>query len=195
MLWRRLRLPLKAMAVFLLVFVLFLMPTLPVQRAEQSPTHAPRKKPPEAMVLPICGEPGGQLRRIGWGKFGPQFDVPSSEFEVLGGEPDVDYVRYLIKPKSADEYMELWFGPYAFNPEPDKELLENSITKQSRKIVTADGKQVGQDSSGKLRTGEAWRHVFLTIGGMEGAEYKASTENGLLFDRIIDSACYVPSAE
>jgi hypothetical protein len=94
------------------------------------------------------------------------------EVEVLGGEPDMDYVRCVIKPKTGDGYLEFWFGPTAMSPDPDKELLENSVGTQKRKIVTAKGKHTGTDSSGKLRTGEAWRHVFLTISGMEGAEYK-----------------------
>jgi hypothetical protein len=182
----------KAMPAFFIIFFLTLSPSF--QKSEASTSHAGSKKSTEAMVVPVCSEHDSHLRRIAWGKFGPQFDVPMQEVEVLGGEPDVDYVRYVIKPKTGDGHLELWFGPMAMSPDPEKELLENSVDTQKRKIVTAKRKQIGTDSSGKLRTGEVWRHVFLTINGMEGAEYKASTKNSLLFDRIIDSICYVPSA-
>lgn len=144
-------------------------------------------------MLPICSVPGADVRRIGWGEFGPQFDVPISEFEILGGEPDMDYLRYVVKRKTSDEYFELWFGPYAFNPDPDKELLEDSVSKKQRRIVNADAKEIGKDSSGKLQTGQVWRHFFLAIRGLEGARYKSSAESAALFDRIIDSACYVQS--
>jgi len=181
----------KIMPVFFIILLLTLYPSF--QKSQASTSHPGPQKSPEAMVVAVCGETDSHLRRIAWGKFGPQFDVPLQEVEVLGGDPDVDYVRYVIKPKTGDGHLELWFGPMAMSPDPEKELLENSADTQKRKIVTAKGKQIGTDSSGKLRTGEVWRQVFLTINGMEGAEYKASLKNSPLFDRIIDSVCYVPS--
>ena len=51
---------------------------------------------------------------------------------------------------------------------------------------------MGTDSSGRLQTGEVWRHAFLGISGMNGAWFRAGQENAPFFNRIIDSACYVP---
>lgn len=119
------------------------------------------EKSADAMVAPVCAKPGPHLRRIGWGKFGLQFDVPTREVDVLGGKPDVDYVRYVIKPKAGDGYLEFWFGPYAFNSNPDAELLENSVATGKRDIVSSSGEQTGKDSWGKLKDGEVWRHTFL----------------------------------
>ncbi len=145
------------------------------------------------MVVPACSQKGLGLRRVGGGKYGLQFDVPIREVEVLGGNPDVDYVRYVIKAKGGDGYVEFWFGPYAMSPSPEQDLLNSSGQVQKRTVVNASGSEVGIDSSGKLKTGELWRHTFIMIGGMDGARYKAGPENAALFDRIINSACYAQS--
>jgi hypothetical protein len=179
-----------AMPFFFIILFLALSPSF--QKPQASTSQAGPKKSPEAMVVPVCGKPDPHLRRIGWGKFGPQFDVPMQEVEVLGGEPDVDYVRYVIKPKTGKGYLELWFGLYAFNPNPEKELLIQSVSSQKRDVVGTSGEPMGTDSSGKLQTGEVWRHTFFLISGMNGARFRAGQENTPLFNRIIDSACYVP---
>jgi len=143
------------------------------------------------MVVPTCGQPVPNQRRIG-GKFGLQFDVPTREVKILGGKWDVDYVRYVIKPKDGEGYLELWFGPYAFSPNPEEELLSKSVSTQKRDVVNTDGGQIGADSLGKLQTGEVWRHTLIAISGLEGARYRAKLENASLFDQIVNSACNVP---
>jgi hypothetical protein len=145
----------------------------------------------QPMVLSACGKQGSHLRRVGWGKYGLQFDVPVNEARISGGKPDVDYVRYVIKPMNGDGYLELWFGPMAFSPEPDKELLLNSVRVQKRKVVNVTGEEIGQDSSGKLKTGKIWRHTFFLVGGADGTQYESVQENVELFNRIVDSACFV----
>jgi len=177
------------MAIFFITFLLLGTFHL-VQSGEMPKTEVKPESPTDAMVVPVCSEPGPHLQRIG-GKFGLQFDIPKSEVKVLGGTPDVDYVRYVIKPKTGDGYLELWFGPYAFNPDPEKELLIRSVSTQKRDIVSTSGERMGTDSSGKLQTGELWRHTFFIISGMNGARFRAGQENTPLFNRIIDSACYV----
>lgn len=182
------------MAIFSIT-ILFLVSFYPFQGTETSTAQIKRESLPDAMVLPICEQPGPHLRRIGWGKAGLQFDVPERDVKVLGGEPDVDYVRYLIKPKTGPGYLELWFGPTAFNPDPDKELLINSVSSLKRNVVSTSGEHIGIDSSGKLQTGEVWRHTFIMIHGMEGARFRAGQENASLFNQIINSVCYVPSSK
>jgi hypothetical protein len=181
------------MSVFFITLLL-LATSYFVQCGEAPKTQAKSGNSAEAMVVPICSVPGPQLRRIG-SKFGLQFDVPKREVEVLGGKPDVDYVRYVIKPKTGQGYLELWFGPYAFNSNPEKELLSKSVSSQKRDVVGTSGEPMGTDSSGKLQTGEFWRHAFFLISGMNGARFKAGQENTPLFNRIIDSACYVPDSK
>jgi len=178
------------MAIFFTTFLL-LATSYFVRRGEAPTTQVKPENSAGAMVVPICGEPGPHLRRIGW-KFGPQFDVPKHEVKVLGGKPDVDYVRYVIKPKTGQGYLELWFGPYAFNSNPEEELLIKSVSSQKRDVVNTSGEHIGTDNSGKLQTGEVWRHTFFGISGMNGARFRVGQENAPLFNRIIDSACYVP---
>lgn len=144
------------------------------------------------MVVPACRQKGLGLRRVGGGKYGLQFDVPIREVEVLGGKPDVDYVRYVIKAKGGDGYVEFWFGPYAMSSSPEEELLLSSVKVQKRNVVDASGIEVGRDYSGELETGELWRHAVIMLSGKDGARYKVRPENAALFDRIINSACYVP---
>jgi hypothetical protein len=181
------------MAIFFITSLL-LATSYFVQSGETPTTQVKSENPADAMVVPICSEPGPHLRRIG-SKSGLQFDVPKREVEVLGGKPDVDYVRYVIKPKTRQGYLELWFGPYAFNPNPEKELLIKSVSSQKRDVVGTSGEPMGTDSSGKLQTGEFWRHAFFLISGMNGARFRAGQENAPLFNRIIDSACYVPDSK
>jgi hypothetical protein len=173
------------------IFILFLSNFRPFQSPRTSETPQTKTdKSRDPMVVSSCKKPNSDTRRIGWGKLGLQFDVPARDVEVLGGKPDEDYIRYVIKPKASRAYLELWFGPRAFSPEPDKELLLSSVEKNKRSVVNAAGQEISQNSSGKLSTGEVWRHTFLVTGGQDGAHYKAAQENADLFNHIIDSACY-----
>jgi hypothetical protein len=51
-----------------------------------------------ALTVSACGQPESNQKQIGWGKYGLHFTVPKDGMKILGGEPDVDYVRYVIKP-------------------------------------------------------------------------------------------------
>jgi len=148
----------------------------------------------QPMIVSACGKLGPKLRRVGWGTYGLHFDVPVKEAQISGGKADVDYVRYVIKPKNGDGYLELWFGPNAFSPGPDKELLLNSVEKQTRDVVNTNGEGIGQDSFGKLETGKVWRHTFVFVAGKNGAQYQAVQASAELFDRIISSACSIPGS-
>src|SRR5260370_2054166 len=182
------------MATFSIAFVLLGLPFL-FHSVKAYATQVKPENSPDAMVVSACIAPRPHLRRVGWGEFGLHFDVPTRETKILGGKSDVDYVRYIIKPKAGQGYLEVWFGPYAMNPNPEKELLANSVSSQKRSVVSANGEQIGTDNSGKLQTGEVWRHTFFMSGGMEGARYKTAGENVILFDRIINTACYIPYAK
>ena len=111
--------------------------------------------------------------------------------KILGGKTDVDYVRYLIKPKTGDAYLELWFGPYALSTEPPDEDFVSSIEFWQRRIVAPGVGVVGTDSWGRLRDQGRWRQTVIAGGG--GSRYRATRpEDIVLFDRIVDSICLTP---
>lgn len=146
--------------------------------------------PTDKMVVPICGKLTRGQNRYGWGKYGFRFDVPKREVKILGGKPDVDYVEYLIQPRTSESSLELWFGPYAMNPDPDDELFVKSLDFTQRNIVDSSGTRRGTDSWGDLQSGGKWR---WTVVGLEGARYRsASPKDATLFDKIFNSVCEMP---
>jgi hypothetical protein len=142
------------------------------------------------LTVPTCAQPGPNQKQIGWGKYGLHFTVPKDGIKVLGGKPDVDYVRYVIKPNKGESYLNLWFGPYSISTEPDDEQLVESADFTQRNLVSVRGEVLGMDSSGRLSSGLIWRH---TGAFGSGAVYRnASKEEALLFNQIINSICTVP---
>jgi hypothetical protein len=140
------------------------------------------------LTAPPCRKHRPGTKRIGT-RVG--FDVPRKNVQVLGGKTDVDYVRYVIKPKTGESYLELWFGPYALSMTPGDEDFLNSATYSERHIVAPSMGVVGTDTRGQLQNQEKWRQTAVVISG--GARYRAKTpEDQLLFDRIVDSICVVP---
>ena len=142
-------------------------------------------------ILPLCKSPAPGVRRIEGGFMGLTFDIPKKDFEILGGKRDTDYVRWAIKLKSSKSFASLWFGPYAFNPEPGDDLLHDSVSITQRDIETPDRERVGKDSFGLLSNGDKWRHFYVAIA--DGAEYRASAADALLLDRVVNSACQIRS--
>jgi hypothetical protein len=145
-----------------------------------------------SLVIPVCGKPGPGQKQIGSGKYGLQFRVPARTVRILGGKADVDYVRYTIKPKMGHAYLELWFGPYAMNSDPDDDLLVNSVKFEQRNVVASDGGVVGQDSWGELASGSIWRQTAVMAVG--GSRYQNATpQDANFFDRVVASICQVPN--
>ena len=144
-----------------------------------------------SLVMPICEQPASGQKRIGWGDRGLQFSVSTHEVKILGGKPDVDYVRYAIKPKGSKAYLELWFGVYATESDADDDQFIDSVEFAERNVVFPDGSIVGKDSSGRLRNGRSWRHAAVV--GQGAAIYRDATqEDAKVFDQIIGSICNVP---
>ena len=143
------------------------------------------------LIVPSCGPPASGSKRIGWGNNGLQFDVANHEAKILGGKPDVDYVRYAIKPRAGKSYLELWFGVYATDLDANDDQFIDSVEFAERNVVFPDGSLVGKDSSGLLHSGRRWRHTSVL--GQGAASYRAATEeDAKMFDQIISSICYVP---
>lgn len=144
----------------------------------------------DSMIVAKCGQVPRGHTRISWGKNGIHFDVPEQGVKILGGTPDVDYVKYVIKPRHSKGYLQLWFGPYAMNSEPDDDEFLSSSTFTERYVVNSNGEIIGQDSRGQATARGSWRRTAIVL---EGAVYRdASPRDAALFDQIIDSVCDIP---
>lgn len=160
-----------------------------VVSSEKSPIHITLKPSTDNLVVPVCGKVKAGQQRIGWGKYGLHFDVAQRSLKILGGKPDVDYVLYVIRPKTGEAALELWFGPMAFSMMPSDDELIRSETFEQRNIVKEDGRWTGVDSWGQQGDGTRWRHTAVVA---EGAKYKdVSPEQARLFDEIVNSLCEV----
>ena len=126
--------------------------------------------------------------------------MPQREARLILGNVDVDYLVHVVTAKHSDERVEFWFGPYAMTSTPDDEQFFESEEFADRTVVMppgfdhgSKGGVVGSDFTGRLPNGHRWRHVAV-FG--EGVRYQDVTpQNADLFDRIIDSACWIPYPE
>jgi hypothetical protein len=142
------------------------------------------------LAVPKCGLPKPGEELLGWGNYGLHFSVPENGVKIARGS-DVDYIRYAITLQGGGSYLELWFGPNAFSPEPHDKLFVESADFSQRNLRSIDGQRVGIDSWGRLHNGSRWRQSGVSGDG--GAIYEnASTEEAHLFDQIINSICTVP---
>lgn len=149
-----------------------------------------------SLSVPVCGKAQPGFERIGWGKYGLQFDVPQGEVRLLRGNPDVDYVVHIVKAKHGKDQVEFWFGPYAMTSTPEDEQFVESETfatrnviKRADAVVGSDGGVIGTDTWGRLPNGKMWRRMAI---GLEGARYQdVDSENASVFDPIVNSACWI----
>lgn len=156
-------------------------------------------KASSGLALSRCESPQSGFERISWGNYGLQFDAPRREVDIKRGKTDVDYVVHSVKAKHSNDYLEFWFGFYAItSTPPDKTLIKSDrfSTRYVAMLPAVQGKESGTagiDSSGHTPDGKLWRHMGVFSGG---AIYEGiSPENAALFDRIIDSACWIPYPE
>ena len=155
-----------------------------------APAAIGQGQPTAQTRIPQCGKLSPGQKWISWGRYGLKFQVPTRGVKILGGKPDVDYVKFVIRPVRGDAALVLWFGGMAFNPEPRGEQVKRSVTFSQAKVVTSDGTEIGLDSRGKNPDTTAWRHFGVRA---EGAEYdNASDRDAALFDKAIETACLVP---
>lgn len=140
------------------------------------------------LIAPPCKSHRPGMKQIG-GLV--RFDIPRRGVKVLGGKTDVDYVRYVIKPRNGSAYLELWFGPYAMGIEPHDEDFVNSVDFSQRQIVAPSLGALGTDSWGTRRDQEKWRQTVVV--GEGGSRYRAKRPGDIaLFDQIVDSICMTP---
>ena len=143
------------------------------------------------LFAPACHAPAQGQKRIGWGEYGVHFSAPAKEVTIKGGKPDTDYVRYVLKPKKGDSWLEIWYGPYALTTTPDDDYFVNSLDFSQSYIEAEQGKAYGVDSWGHRSDGTRWRWTAVLLEG--GARYETKNEaDARIFDRIIDSICISP---
>jgi hypothetical protein len=141
-------------------------------------------------VIPPCKPLAKGMRRIVGGFMGLSFDVPKKNLQILGGKPDTDYVRWVIKPRSGTSYLSLWFGAHAMDPDPDDELLLDSLTISERNVENPKGDRIGKDTFGQMKNGDLWRHLW--VGPGDGAVYRAAASDTQILDQVVNSACKTP---
>jgi hypothetical protein len=168
-----------------------------IVRPDISTLHVTLEPPSNSLSVPACGKPSKDTERVGGGRYGLQFDVPLRDAKLIRGEWDVDYVVHIVKPNKGHDQLELWFGPYAMDSQPYDDQFIDSTRFAQRSVVASPaatgsgrGGVVGLDSWGALGDGTMWRQVSVVT---EGARYKnARPENAALFDRVINSLCFIP---
>jgi hypothetical protein len=149
-----------------------------------------QEQPTAQMRLPQCGKLSAGQRWISWGRYGLKFQAPKRGVKILGGKPDVDYVKFLIRPVQGDAVLVLWFGGMAFSPQPKGEQVQHSVTSSQATVIASDGTEIGLDSRGQNPDTTAWRHFGVRT---EGAEYDHAPErDAALFNNIIETACLAP---
>jgi hypothetical protein len=168
-----------------------LKPIALVIASEKAPIQVILEPSADSLIVPTCGKLDSAQKRIGWGKYGIRFNVAKHSVEILGGKPDVDYVTYLVKTKTSEEHMELWFGPNAMGELPHDDQFITSDKFSQRDVVNSDGGLLGMDSWGQEHSGKQWRQMAIV--GQGGAIYSNITaESASIFDAIVNSACEVP---
>ena len=58
-----------------------------------------------SLLLPPCGKPKPGFERIGFGQFGPQFDVSRHDARFYRGKVDTDYVVHIVKAKQGNDRL------------------------------------------------------------------------------------------
>jgi hypothetical protein len=168
-----------------------LKPKALVIASDKAPIQVILEPSADGLIVPRCGRRDSGQKRIGWGKYGIQFNVAKHSVKILGGKPDVDYVTYLVKTKTGEEHLELWFGPYAMDELPNDDQFITSDKFAQRDVVNSDGGLLGMDSWGQEHSGKQWRQMAIV--GQAGARYSNITaERASIFDAIVNSACEVP---
>ncbi len=138
--------------------------------------------------LPVCSKLGPGEKIVGWGKDSLHFAIDTRSAEIRGGKPEVDYVRYVIKPKGRKAYLALWFGGNAASLDPADELFIRSTRFELRNVIDEHRNVVGRDSWGEQANGERWRHIAVEFAG--AAIYQdTALRDADLFDRIIRTMC------
>jgi hypothetical protein len=149
-----------------------------------------------APTLPLvsnCKTPNADMKRIGDG-YGLQFDIPTKLITLHEGVSDTVPVvhGFGLRPKDSSSLLEISFGNhstqgFAVDPAP-----VFSARVEKRNIVDDRGHPIGEDYWGVLGSGERWRQVRISGGGVARYGF-VNKKDADVFDRVIGSACFLPA--
>jgi hypothetical protein len=141
---------------------------------------------PIAIVVSACRDLDPGVRRIR-ADFGTQFDISETAFVVKSGVQDMPPgVNYSVIPKDSTARLvitsnDTWKEVEDAFPAFSEDLHE-------RNIRGANGRSVGMDRWGSLKSGERWR--FVKFFNRDAVAYlPTAPKEAILLDRVISSAC------
>jgi hypothetical protein len=137
------------------------------------------------------------MRRLG-SKSSVQFDLPGKDFVVSSWMNDMPPALAFVARSHSDHtaWLEISAGLDAIMSSRD---LTSSIPAVSRylgerDVFTSDGRRVGKDRWGYLKSGERWRYLEFSWGS--GAAYRPARPNqATLLDQVISTACIFPGPD
>jgi hypothetical protein len=151
---------------------------------------------PSALTLSTCRDVTSGMRRLG-SKSSVQFDLPSKDFDVSSWMNDMPPALAFRARSRSDHtaWLEISAGMDAIMSSRE---LTSSIPTVSRyvgerDVYNSDGRQVGKDHWGYLKSGERWRYLEFSWGS--GAAYRPARPNqAKLFDQAISTGCILPGS-
>src|ERR1700730_1758522 len=140
---------------------------------------------PTAIVVSACGELGLGVRRIR-ADFGTQFDISETVFLVKSGVQDMPPgINYSVILK--DSTARLVITSNDTWKEVDDAFPIFSEDLHERDIRGANGRSVGMDRWGSLKSGERWR--FVKFFNRDAVAYlPTAPKEAILLDQVMSSA-------
>ena len=155
---------------------------------------------PAVVVVATCKPLMPGMHRVGEPD-GAQFDAPTSEFAFHQGSTDAPPIvhGFGVTPKNSTSTLEIsngsWQEGLGAGADPVEVFSEHV---EKRNIFDDSGQLVGEDTWGYWDRNKRWRRihirrsVYASYGVLNG---KVNATDAVLFDRVLSSACFVPSAQ
>jgi hypothetical protein len=141
---------------------------------------------PTAIIVSACGDLGPGVRRIR-ADFGTQFDISETAFLVKSGVQDMPLgVNYSVILKDSTARLVITSNDTWKEVEDAFPVFSEDL--HERNIRGANGRSVGMDRWGSLKSGERWR--FVKFFNRDAVAYlPTAPKEAILLDQVISSAC------
>jgi hypothetical protein len=171
--------------VFVVAMVLFISASAFYPRLLR-PHHITNSPP--IIAISLCPDVPSGMHRIS-SDFGIQFDAPEKAFTVHAALQDMPPgTVYVVKLRDSKTNMVISGDDVTFrNLETAYPVFSEHV--EERNIRGATGRSFGTDRWGYLQSGERWRHVRFSTGDAVGYE-PMSPKQAILFDQVVESACF-----
>jgi hypothetical protein len=151
--------------------------------------------PPAVLVASTCRSLAPGMKRMG-SKDGFQFDFTAEDFSTHEGCSDAPPIvcGFDLRPKNSMSLLDISFGSIgsqSMEPDPIRESYEHP---RKRVIFDDERHRVGEDYWGYVDKRKRWRRVHLR-GNVYVRYDSASNKDAEVFDRIINSACFLVEPE